>query len=312
MEIHQLQYVIELAKKKHFTRAADEIFVGQSTLSQQIAKLESELGVKLFNRTTHAVTPTAAGLEFIRYAQQILSTIESAKQCMQAYTGLLKGTLRIGAITSLESIDFVNMLAKFHDCHPMINLNMLQAGSYKLIELLQTCEIDIAFLTLPPKSNYNDLDIFHLTDDDYLLVIPDDHPFAKRKIIDLAAAANEKFIFHYPDQSISDICLQACRNAGFEPLIFCRTSHGPTSLSMISAKMGIGFFPAKEIEYYARPGITTVQLLEPLKKHIMLVMPKKQNSLAVNAFHRFVEEWVDQLKQEKYNNQSYQTKNWEQ
>ena len=133
MEMHQLHYVIAVAKHKHFTRAAEEINVGQSGLSQQIAKLENELGVKLFDRTSRTVLPTPAGAEFIQFAQEILSQSEIAKLHMDAHAGLLKGTLSIGTITYLTHIDFGSMIASFHAKYPGLFLNIRQAGSVKLI-----------------------------------------------------------------------------------------------------------------------------------------------------------------------------------
>ena len=122
MELHQLQYVLEVAKRRHFTKAAEEIGVAQSSLSQQITKLEEELGIKLFERTTRSVYPTPAGEEFLMYAKRILEDINTVKQSMQSHIGLTRGKITIGAITTLESIDFVALITAFHQTYPGLHL----------------------------------------------------------------------------------------------------------------------------------------------------------------------------------------------
>jgi len=290
MEIHQLQYVIEVAKHRHFTHAAEEICVAQSSLSQQITKLESELGVKLFERTTRAVRPTVAGTEFIFHAKEILSKIETARQCMQSHVGLTKGTLNIGAITTLESIDFVTLITTFHNKHLGLYLNIATNGSYRLTELLRTSEIDVALLTPPTNTIGNDdLDFYPLANDEFVLVTSSDHALAKKGIIDLAEAMNENFIFPSADQSIHNIYSKACHDAGFAPNIVCQSSHSETSLALVGVGMGVALFPLDTVLSCMQPNISVVRLKKPIIKHIALAVLKRQyQSPAITAFIDYV------------------------
>jgi DNA-binding transcriptional LysR family regulator len=292
MEIHQLQYVVAVAKYKNFSRAAEEVNVGQSGLSQQIAKLEFELGIKLFDRSSRTVLLTPAGAEFVEYAREILTKIETAKQHMDAYAGLIKGDLSIGTITSLPKIDFGSLISSFHEKYSGLSLNIIQEGSIKLIELLRTGQIDVAFLTLPPFE-CEDLSFHFLAKDDYVMVTSDKHRFAKMKSLDLAEARNETFIFQKKNQSMHAICLQACNKAGFEPKIFCFSSGSSISFSLIRSGLGIGFFPSKDLESYRIPGLATIKLREPLYKHLMLATVKKtDHSPPINALRQHVIEWI--------------------
>ena len=119
MEIHQIKYALEVAYTRSFSLAAEKCYVGQSTLSQQVSKLEKELHVKLFSRNTRSVSLTEAGTEFVQRASIIIRELEQLEQSMQGYSGLLKGTLSLGAITSLGSIDFSNMITIFSPCIPI-------------------------------------------------------------------------------------------------------------------------------------------------------------------------------------------------
>lgn len=295
MEIHQLQYVVAVAKHKHFTHAAEELNVGQSSLSQQIAKLETEFGIKIFDRSSRTVSPTPAGTEFIEYAREILTKIETAKQCISAYAGLLKGTVNIGTITTLTNIDFGKMIASFHTKYPDLTLNIIQEGSIKLIELLRMGEIDIAFVTLPPMT-YEDLDFFHLAKDEYVLVTSGSHSFAKKKIIDLAEARNENFIFHKKTQSMYLLCMQACIKAGFEPKIFCYSSGATISFDIIRAGLGIGFFPTEDIRDFHISGLASIRLREPPIKHVVLATQKKPKAPPVNALYQHIIQWVSDMR----------------
>lgn len=290
MDINQLQYVVEVANHRNFTRAAEESFVAQSSLSRQILDLENELGVKLFDRTTRSVCPTAAGSEFLVYARHILAEIETARQCMQAHIGLTKGTINIGAITTLESIGFVSLITSFHNMYPGLYLNIIQNGSHRLTEMLRTSEINVAILT-PPANKVIDDDIeFHLlAEDEFALVTSNFHPFAAKGTIDLSELYNENFIFPSPDQSIYNIYLQACLDAGFTPKIVCQSSHSETSLALVGVGMGVGFFPLDTVRCNTQHEISIVRLANPIIKHISLATLKRSaQSPPVAAFCHYL------------------------
>ncbi|WP_312197808.1 LysR family transcriptional regulator [Anaerospora hongkongensis] len=295
MEIHQLQYVVELAKQRNFTRAADEICVTQSTLSHQIAKLEDELDIKLFDRNSRIVFPTEAGEEFIHHAREVLATLEVARQSVLAYRKLLKGTLRIGVIASLGSIDYANMLAKFHQEHQGLNFEIVQEGTYSLLEKIRARELDVAFVAVGPQEEDEDIAFYHLAYDDYVLAVPPGHVFAERDSIDLVEAAEEKFIFQPTSDRMHYTCMEACAQAGFKPQIVCQSNHAPTCLALISAGMGIGFFPREKISGQ-KLAVTIVKLKQPVQKNIVLAVGRNFSlSPAVVTFNRFVMNWVQGL-----------------
>ena len=295
MELHQLQYVVEVANQKNFTRAADKINVSQSTLSQQIGKLEDELGVKLFDRNSRTVGLTQVGEDFINQAKILLDNLEKSKQIVQEYKGLLKGTLRIGAIASLGRIDFANLMTEFCRQYPDVKLEIVQAGTYGLLEKLASKSIDIAFVILPADDQYRDISFRHLAYDEFILALPPSHRLAGKPTIDLAEVAEEKFIFHPATDRMFFLCMEACVSAGFHPNIVCESNHSPTCLSLISAGMGIGFFPLEKIEN-TKIDLAIARLSEPLKKDIVLAVRKEGELSPVAArFHNFVLQWIDSL-----------------
>ncbi|MCX7779461.1 MAG: LysR family transcriptional regulator [Negativicutes bacterium] len=289
MDLTQLEYVVQVATHRHFSRAAEEICIAQSSLSQQIAKLETELGVKLFNRTTRTVQLTAAGAEFILHARKILAEIEAARQSMQAHVGLTKGTVNLGAITTLESINFVSLITTFHKKYPGLHLNISQNGSYKLTEMLRAAAINAAILTPPTNIVSDDIEYYKLAEDEFVLVTSPDHPFAGKPVLDLAEARGENYVFPSPDQSIYNIYYQACLDAGFSPNIVCQCSHSETSLALVSQGMGIGLFPLEAVKVPTPYPVSYCHLNKPIKKLIALALLKNTyQPPAVRVFCEYV------------------------
>lgn len=294
MELHQLQYVLEVEKHKSFTKAADEICVTQSALSQQINKLEEELGVKLFERTTRTVLLTSAGREFITYARDILYRVDKARFAMQQYKGLAGGKLTIGGIGSISSVGLTPMLTSFQSTYPGINLEIITDGSYRLLELLVASKIDIGILIPPVENDINNLlDLYPLIDDEFVVVTPIKHPLSSRAVIDLKDLANENFIFPNRIESAHAIILQQCQASGFKPRIICDSSHVQTRLNLVNDGMGIAFASLGAVRACNLPGISTTRLTTPMKITIYLALLKNQKKLPpIAAFRDFALQWV--------------------
>ena len=149
MELYVMRYVLAVADAGNFSLAAQNCHVGQPALSQQVAKLEKELGVVLFSRNPRGAVLTEAGREFVMRAREILQRAQALQEEMSYYAGLRKGALNLGIITSLQCIDFGGMLSAFCCSYPNISVNILQNGTHHLINLLLERKIDLAYLNRP-------------------------------------------------------------------------------------------------------------------------------------------------------------------
>lgn len=149
MELYTLQYAVAVAEAGNFSLAAQNCYIGQPALSQQIAKLEKELGIALFYRNSRGAKLTEAGETFIMRAREILQQAESLRAEMALYAGVRKGSLNLGIITSLQCIDFGGMLSAFCHSYPDIRVNIMQDGTYRLVDLLVDRRINLAFLNRP-------------------------------------------------------------------------------------------------------------------------------------------------------------------
>lgn len=290
MDIHQMQYVLAVAEYRNFTLAAESCYISQSSLSQQISNLEKELGIRLFNRTTRAIQITEAGEAFVRMASDILRDIDLLGQTMSTYSGCLRGTINIGAITALERINFSDLIADFYSRYPNLTLNIYQGKSISLLESLEKRAIDVAFVALPSSREYPHIKFELMGTDEYALLVSENHPLASRETVDLAELKDDRFIMHHPDQTISSLCLQACSEAGFTPHVTCRIGASTIALSLIRAGLGVGFLPSEELEYYHLRGIRRLNLSKSYeKKIVMATLAKGTPSQLVSLFIQFVE-----------------------
>lgn len=192
MEFQQLRYALAVERTRNFTRAAEECFVVQSALSQQVKALEAELGVQLFARTSRRVEVTPAGEAFLTWARTSLEAAERAKEDALAATGVVAGRLRIGAIPTVTAIDLPDALAEFRSRHPQVRVSLTVGGSDLFQAGLQSGDLDIALLGLSasvtPSVEHRELDRRR-----NVLVTAARHPLAAGRPVRLADIADEEF-----------------------------------------------------------------------------------------------------------------------
>jgi DNA-binding transcriptional LysR family regulator len=150
MELRQLEHFVAVADEQSFTRAARRLSYVQSALSVSIQSLERELGVRLFDRTTHSVALTDAGEAVLPYARETLASAEQTRDVAAAVKGLLRGTVRIGIMQSFAFLDVGDLLGRFHRRHPEVEIQLRPSagGSQALVEELRRRDIDIAFVSV--------------------------------------------------------------------------------------------------------------------------------------------------------------------
>lgn len=181
MNFHQMECVLAVARYKSFSIAAESCYLSQSSLSQQISNLEKELGTRLFNRSTRNIQITEAGKAFVELATGILHDCNLLQQKMFSYSNMLCGTINIGAITSLEKLHFSDLIAEFYSDYPNLTVNVLRGDSIYLLESLEKSNIDVAFLTRPTIQGYPNLDFQTVGCDEYVLVVPENHPLSHKR-----------------------------------------------------------------------------------------------------------------------------------
>lgn len=289
MELYTMEYILALAEYKNFTLAAEACHIGQPALSQQIARAEKELGIPLFLRTTHGVSLTEAGEEFVRRAQEILQKSHALEAEMSSFAGIQKGVLHLGIITSLKCINYGEMISGFCSRYPHIFVNITQNGTHALLDALQERRIDAALMNAPVHQLPKSIGFIKLGEDHYSAALPSDHPLAGKERISIRLLKDERIIFHNSTQVAAELCLNACRNAGFEPNIICRSTSPTTTLYMVQGGLGIAFLPSEEFLSHSIEGVREVKLEEPIIKEVGVAWRNDNSSPLVDAFIRFAQ-----------------------
>ncbi|MBW7474132.1 LysR family transcriptional regulator [Paenibacillus oenotherae] len=242
MEFRQLQYVIQIAKEKNFSRAAEKLHIAQPSLSQQLSKLEKEIGVLLFRRTTNSVELTHAGSVFVEKAQNILDNIEQLKQELDDLAHMRKGKLVVGSLPITGSHVLPLVLPVFGKRYPEIEVVLVEDSSTRLEQLTASGQTDLSLLSLPLQEP--SLAWEPIIDEEINLAVPPEHSLAHRsEPVQLTDLAAEPFIILKKGQGFRQIVLELCEGAGFEPRIVFESGNIETVQSLVAAGMGIAFVP---------------------------------------------------------------------
>ncbi len=292
MELFNIRYVLAVAEHESFSLAAQSCHVSQSALSQQISRLEKELGVLLFARSSRGASLTEAGRAFVHRAQEIVQRSDALQAEMSLYAGLRRGTLNLGIITSLQCIDFGGLLSAFCGSYPEISVNIVQEGTYRLLEWLLERKIDAAFLNRPTVGIPAGLEFVKLGEDVYSLAVSTLHPLADREQVSLKELSGEHFIFHQAGQVAAELCLAACQKAGFQPNIVCRSANPTTSLYMVQGGLGVALLPSEEFSVRPLSGVVELKVKERIVKEVGVVWRKDLASPLVDTAVQFAKKWA--------------------
>lgn len=292
MELYTMRYVLAVAEHENFSLAAQDCHVGQPALSQQVSRLEKELGVALFTRSSRGAVLTEAGREFVHIAREIIQRADALQTKMSLYAGMRRGTLNAGIITSLQCIDFGGLLSAFCGSYPEVSVNIVQDGTYRLFERLLERKIDVAFLNRPKSGLPAGLEFVKLGEDVYSLAVPTLHPLSGRDQVSLRELKDERFIFHQTGQVASELCLAACREAGFEPHIVCRSANPTTGLYMVRGGLGVALLPSEEFGVRTLNGIVELKLKERIVKEVGIAWRKDAVSPLVDIAVQFSRDWA--------------------
>ncbi|MFC5448156.1 LysR family transcriptional regulator [Paenibacillus aestuarii] len=242
MELRQLQYAIQIAVERNFSRAAEKLHIAQPSLSQQLSKLEKEIGVLLFQRSTNSVELTHAGSLFVEKSQKILDMVEQLKKEMEDISQMKKGRLVVGSMQITGSTILPFVVPAFQAAYPEIEISLVEETSANLETLTSNGQTDISLLSLPLRED--SLIYETLLEEEIVLAVPPKHPLAdSAQPIRIEQLANESFIALKKGQGFRTLTRDLCQSAGFTPNIVFESSNMETVQSLVAAGMGIAFVP---------------------------------------------------------------------
>jgi DNA-binding transcriptional LysR family regulator len=272
MELRQLAHFLAVAEHAHFTRAAAQVHVTQSSLSSSIRALERELGSELFARSTRRVELTEAGRALLPAAQRALAATEEARDAVPAVRGMVRGHVAIGAIQSFGPVDVPTLLSRFHRRHPAVTLRLHHAGVASLVRRTADGELELAFVDRPLGPQASRIREQALGSEALVLGVAVHDPLAQRRRVRLADLSGRDFVEYRPDSSLRASINQACHAAGLERTIVCELDTLNDLVAATALGLGLSLLPPAAITLAADRliGITT----EPsIQRELVLVTP---------------------------------------
>jgi DNA-binding transcriptional LysR family regulator len=284
MELRQLHYFVAVADEGHFTRAAQRLLIAQPAVSQQIRRLEAELGEPLFDRDRRHVRLTAAGRALLPHARATIAAADRAKAAVRSLSGLLTGRLTVGAFEGAPEGLLATALGRFRRAHPAVEVRATEGYAAELLTAVQRGELDAAITGLPDTAKPPPgVTVTELSTDPLMIAASPDHPLAREPGIPLTRLRDEPMVTLAGDSSQRAHIERACRKAGFEPQITAETMRLSLLWELVSQGIGIAIVPRSS------PGsgtkVTLVPITRPrLRVRIVLASGQTTPSPAARAF----------------------------
>ncbi len=275
MELHQLRYVVAVAKTGNFSRAAERCHVAQPSLSQQIQKLEDELGQRLFNRLKRGVKLTEAGESFLPRALRILEEVEAARREAEDTQALVRGTVTVGALPTIAPYLLPSVIARFSAKYPGIEVVVQEDTTARLLKLATAFEVDLAIMSLPIDEA--GIEVEKLFSEELVLAVPLNHALAKKKSVKVADLEDERFILMKEGHCLGDQVLGFCNRRNFQPKVSCRSAQMETVQALVATGLGISLVPQMALDSGPtnRPVYRSLEGTKP-ERAIVVIWPKRR------------------------------------
>jgi LysR family transcriptional regulator, hydrogen peroxide-inducible genes activator len=289
MNLQQLGYFVAVARTRNFTRAAESCFVAQPALSQQIRKLEAELGLPVFERRRRGVDLTAAGTAFLAYAEQVLQLVAEGKQRVTDLQKVRHGAVSVVCLPTIATYWLPPVISKYRQQYPDVAINIHEhAGctpedfskALADVGIVQLCEES-------PRPASLMVHIERMFVDEQVLVLPTAHRLARsgaapEKAIALKEVAGEAFVLPKATCGMGRVISRAFSEAGFQPRVRLETSQVEAVSEMVSAGLGIGLMPAMAMgrDY---PGLRWRRIVRPAPRRTIALAWSSERSLSPAA-----------------------------
>ena len=300
MELRQVEYFVVLARQKNFTRAAAATGVAQPALSQQIKRLEDELGVLLVDRTRRPVTLTEAGAAFQIRAERILAEANLAREEMREFAGVGRGKLVIGALPFLAALWLPGLLGRFHALHPRIEIALREDNTEELARLVGLGRLDLALLHAVPglqmgNGSSSGIVMERLFEEELVLIVAPEHRLAKAKSVPMAQLRDEPFVIMRRGSGLAHTILTGTGAEGFTPTVAAESADLRTLRGLVAAGLGVSIVPRLSADGPGPP-VVARRISPPLPTHTTSVAWRGDSrpSAATEAMLGVIREYVAQ------------------
>lgn len=279
MELQQLQYFMVAAQYEHITKAANSLHIAQPALSQSIKRLEAELGVKLFERKKGGISLSTSGKVLVDELKPIMQSLDSLPKKLQETARKQHQTIHLNVLAA--SILVTNCIIAYKAKHPDINFQFVQNPL--------SMDYDLCITATLPKRNLSSNQI--TLEEKFFLAVPASSSYADYDEINLSEVSEEGFIMMADTRPIRSICDQFCLEAGFSPDIVFESMNFESVRSLISAGLGVGFWPEyswESAEHSNNMVLLPVKSPECKRDIIITYNPQFSNNPCVKEFYDFL------------------------
>ncbi len=264
MEFHQLRYFCALARTGSFTKAADEEGIAQPSLSQQIRRLEATVGAPLFVRLGRSVQLTAHGETLLPHAKRILQDVTEGRNELAHLEEGTRGPVRVGAIPTILPYLLAPRLGEFGELYPDVELRLSEDTTQRLIERLQSGDLELALLSLPVRNR--DIVVSELLREPMLMAVAKNHRLAGERSVDLREMHRERLLLLKEGHCFREDMLTACTRGRAEFHSVFESDHFGTIFPMVAAGAGVSLVPRMAASQAANCAI--VPLAKPQARRV--------------------------------------------
>ena len=240
--IRQLKYLVAVAEHRHFSKAAENCFVTQSTLSTAIRELEQHLGVMIFERNRKSVLITPVGEKLLAQARTILGEVEDFVGLARAEKGSLTGEIRLGVIPTIGPFLLPRMLCELRQAYGKLRLYLKEETSARLAAMLTQGKLDVLMLAFP--YHLRDVETVTLFEDEFLLCMPPGHALEKVRSVRQSQLRGESLLLLEEGHCLRDHALKACELQSAETNLVYQGTSLHTLVQMVANGLGLTLLPA--------------------------------------------------------------------
>jgi len=281
-----LRYFVAVADEGSFSRAATKVRVAQPSLSQQIRKLEAELGQPLFDRLPRSVVLTEAGRCLIDYARQILASIGDARRCVDDLKGEVAGRVAVGAIPTIAPYVLPGLVVTFQKHYPDVILEVVEDVTDGITRRIEAGELDVALASTCRASPT--LRREPLGTEPLLALVPEKHLLAKKDLVEFDDLKSQRFLLLHEMHCLSQQVNHLLESRRLRPQIALAGSQLSTIANMVAASIGISIVPQMMVRHHPTPGCVSLPFAPPVPERELnfLSNPLRFQSKAAAAFHK--------------------------
>ncbi len=279
LDLREIQLFMKVADCQSFTKAAEQTYLTQPSLSKVVKKLEDELQVELFDRSTRHLWLTDAGKIVYQQGKKSLESLSEMKILLDELRNVTTGNIKIGIPPLVGTLVFPDMALRFHRKYPKVLFHLVELGAKRIINLVEESKVDVGISVLPvPEEKLN---VYPFISDEFVVFLYDDHPLANHESIAISELKDDNFILFSTDFTLHDSVINACKENGFVPNVSYETSQWDLIIELIAAKMGVALLPRSIFYKQNNPYIKMIPIKGDAFLWRLCIITKK------DAYHSF-------------------------